>query len=369
MIVVSAAGVGLVNMMRNEYKTSAASEIRHNLNHATEFISDEARQAKRIIKSKDGIDTSSIPADEALPKNAQIVLAIELPNYRDQIIYYTAPADNPWLPPRVLYRWGPDINENGKYVEVDANGKPFDKVENVKSDTKKVTNVNWNHSPLADMLVATESVRDKDCDGWNQMPPEADFVDGFFVCVNNDENLVRLRMASEVVLTSYAGGKPEKEIYSTDTKIFARLGGENVGESTGSPYKFYPTTDGQPPKTVCEQTNCEVTVNEIKRPPSSDPNKPVPTECKGECYVSLPSSIRDLYEVTVTNIPAKKGDYVSIKAPAIHTDRGNTRRQTVEVLTNADSLPDGITLADNQVLYILTSISNKKVFHIIVTFN
>jgi hypothetical protein len=369
MVVVTAAGVGLVNMMRNEYKTSAASEIRHNLNFATEFISDEARQAKRIIKSTAGINIASIPANEALPENAQIVLAIELPNYRDQIIYYTAPADNPWLPPRVLYRWGPDIEKDGKYVEVDAKGAPFDNTNNIKSDANKVTNVNWNHSPIADMLVATVSVPDKDCDGWNRMPPEADFVDGFFVCVNNDENLVRLRMASEVVLTSHAGGKPEKEIYSTDTKIFARPGGENVGESTGSPYKISPTTAGQPLRTFCDQPTCKVTVNETKLPPSSDPNKAVPTECKNYCFVNMPSSIRDAYNISAYNMPAKKGDYVQIIAPSVFTDRGNTKRQTVEVLTNADSLPVGITLADNQVLYILTSLTHNKSYNFIVTFN
>jgi type II secretory pathway pseudopilin PulG len=41
LIVVSAAGFGLVNILRNEYKANAESEIRNNLNRATEFISDE----------------------------------------------------------------------------------------------------------------------------------------------------------------------------------------------------------------------------------------------------------------------------------------------------------------------------------------
>ena len=203
-VIVSIAGFGLINIMRREYNSTTESDIRNDLDRATEFIASEARRSERI--AKDQIDIVKV----SLPTAAEAILGLTLPNYRDQIIYYTIPATNPWIPPRVLYRWGPPLDVNGNYLlERDTT-------------TGQVINVNWVHSVLVDMLADNTHVTNRDCDnGWKAIPTENNERDGFYVCVKED-NLVRLRLTAIFPTTTSRNKKVSQNIYSTDLKIFAR---------------------------------------------------------------------------------------------------------------------------------------------------
>jgi type II secretory pathway pseudopilin PulG len=357
LIVVSVAGFGLVNILRNEYKTNAESEIRNNLNRATEFISDETRRAERIVKNEDDIvrpDVNRIPSD------AQMILALELPNYHDQIIYYTTSASNPWIGPRVLNRWGPPLDSNGNYELVNSSG---DSIPNGSSE--EVSNANWVHSALVDMMSDYGQVPDTDCDGWNRVPAEIDYVNGFFVCVNQRENLVRLRLTSEIPLTSTTttrDGKSivqDKAVYSTDTKVFVRsFVGDVSAANVGLPFVIDRSNPNRPVVIITRPTN----VGGREEPPNH--------RCNRSCDISTPR-IPDGVPIPTVYRPLDgvPGDYLNIEAGLVNTILGNTRRQRVEILTNRDALPSGITLTDRQVLYVLTDIRNRITYNFVISFN
>jgi len=331
LIVVSVAGFGLVNILRNEYKTNAESEIRNNLNRATGFISDETRRAQEIVENQSDIVR---PEGNRIPSDAQMTLALKLPNYRDQIIYYTTSASNPWIGPRVLHRWGPPLDRNGDYELVYSSGR--------------VTNANWVNSALVDMISDYRQVPDTDCDGWTRVPSEIDLVNGFFVCVNGgDRKLVRLRLNSEIPLTSTTttrdgrSTEQDKAVYSADTKIFARssVASANPGPSFIS---------------ISERTN----------PPLCSP---------GSCRIS--GGRGDFVAIPTISYPVRSGDTLIITAGNVNTLYGNSdlSEQKVEIFTNQDRNGQGVilypTLTNNQVMYVLTDVPERKTYNFVVTFN
>jgi len=348
LIVVSVAGFGLVNILRNEYKANAESEIRNNLNRATEFISDETRRAEKIVKNQ-----SEIVRPDSIPSDAQMILALQLPNYKDSIIYYTTSASNPWIGPRVLHRWGPPLDSNGNYELVDGSGDPIP-----NGSSEKVTNANWVNSALVDMMSDYGQVPDRDCNGWNRVPAEIDYVSGFFVCVNAAENLVRLRLTSEIPLTSTTTTRDgrsivqDRAVYSTDTKIFVRSSLSNVSDE-GSPFSI----SGPPDRPRVD----------ILKPGGAIVTEPT-NQCRpGSCFIATPR-IPDGRVVPTIHLPVGPGDYLNIEAGRVNTIFGNTSRQRVQILTNKDPLPNGTTLTNNQVLYVLTDVRNRITYNFVITF-
>ena len=372
LIVVSVAGFGLVNILRNEYKTNAESEIRNNLNRATEFISDETRRAQVIAENQDDIVR---PEGNRIPSDAQMTLALKLPNYRDQIIYYTTSASNPWIGPRVLHRWGPPLDRNGNYELVDRSGDPIP-----NGSSAQVTNANWVNSALVDMISDYRQVPDTDCDQWTRIPREIDLVNGFFVCVKpGGGRLVQLRLNSEIPLTSTTttrdgrSTEQDKAVYSTDTKIFARsedlaVNPNNLANS-GPPF-------------IVDRSNPDKPVVIITRP--SEPIFTEPTNFCNPNPDTFPScGVRTQRMTDPEWIPrgglplsVESGDSLILnianRLGSINTIYGNTGgRQRVEIYTSGDTLPRGITttLTNNQVLYVLTNTRNTFTFNILVTFN
>jgi hypothetical protein len=361
LIVVSVAGFGLVNILRNEYKTNAESEIRNNLNRATEFISDETRRAEIIFKNREDIVR---PDGNRIPSDAQMTLALKLPNYRDQIIYYTTSASHPWIGPRVLHRWGPPLDSNGNYELVDGSGDPIP-----NGSSEEVTNANWVHSALVDMMSDYRQVPDTDCDGWNRVPPEIDYVNGFFVCVNDAQNLVRLRLNSEIPLTSTTttrdgrSTEQDKAVYSTDTKIFVRSGTGAVSPACGSPFVVNRSNPNRPELNI----TCNTTPNIVQVNSSSSSGNNFCTNC----YVRNPWMPDPIHlPPTGLNLPARPGDTFLFTGPNFNTLYGNTGRQTVEIYTNQNL--QGTTLypnlTNNQVLYVVTDTRRRVTYHFLVTF-
>lgn len=353
LIVVSVAGFGLVNILRNEYKANAESEIRNNLNRATEFISDETRRAEKIVKNH-----SEIVRPDSIPSDAQMILALQLPNYKDSIIYYTTSASNPWIGPRVLHRWGPPLDSNGNYELVDGSGDPIP-----NGSSEEVTNANWVNSALVDMIIDYGQVPDRDCKEWTRVPAEVDLVSGFFVCVNDAGNLVRLRLISEIPLTSTTTTRDgrsivqDKAVYSTDTKIFVRSSLSSVvsPNNEGLPFSISGPPD-MPQLDVLKPGKIIV--------------KELTNECDpGYCTVATPT-IPDGKVVPTIHLPVGPGDYLNIEAGNVNTIFGNTPEQSVQILTNKDPLPNGTTLTNNQVLYVLTDLrpNSQITYNFVITF-
>lgn len=381
-IVMMIAGMGLVNMLRSNYKANAASEIRNNIDRTIEFVSDEVRRAEFIADDLSKVDSTAKDAIEA--KGGKVVLAVRLPEYQDQIIYYTKAAAAPWFGPRVLYRFGPPLATNGE----------FEKDDTYKNADGKYTAANWTHSPLIDMLVGEDQVTDKDCDpyrnnekpdnnrtndpaGWKMLPQEStdpsmmEKLDGFFVCVKGQ--LVMLRLNSTVPLTT-----KEKLTYNVDTTVYGRSA---LAGSTTTPV-YVPTGSGgtggsgspggsEKPPFECTGTSCTTTLMEppgaVRRDdPKCDSTKNV---CWEEIPVVVDKDASSKYAVKIeTSSEGKK--VINVIVPGINSKNGTNKYQSVELYIK-DTLPRtiDISLSDKQILYILKRYSLNTEYHVVITFN
>ena len=159
-VVVGVLGYGLFFMMNAEKREIAQNERRIELDRALDFISDEIRHAEKI--EPDGSSALASAPDFILPSGARPVLVLKMVNTSQRVIYYTLPADFPWLGPKIIRRWGPDLDLEGRYINVDAPQ-------------------NWSHEPLIDLIEDTAST--PNCPpGWSANPSSGAM--GFYACVD-----------------------------------------------------------------------------------------------------------------------------------------------------------------------------------------
>lgn len=181
-IVVTVTGIGLLNLSSSDIRNAAEKELITNFNRASSFISDELRQARRVLPETDSNPASTedlarvtIPnnASDPLPDNVTKVLGIVNPNFSTRIIYFTgAPrAKDRLIGPRVLYRYGPDLNANGTYNTASVG---------ISAVTDLIPNAN-------DSAVLSSLRRTCPC-GWTRIPDSNTNIDGFSVCVNSPSN-------------------------------------------------------------------------------------------------------------------------------------------------------------------------------------
>ncbi|GBF52816.1 hypothetical protein N0824_00665 [Microcystis sp. 0824] len=197
-IVISVAGIGVINLLRSDYRANAGTEIQNNLNRTLEFVSDEVRRAKIIADSEAAITSTQVPT------GARAVLAFQIPDpnnldgtLAEQIVYYTKEPENSLTGPRVLWRYGPNLDEDGNY---------------------DITSP-WQHSPVTDMLAA--AANNPNCPtGFTRIPALGN-VDGFFTCVRAGGGQVILNANAEVNLTTGDTDK-DKVKYSVSTRVSPR---------------------------------------------------------------------------------------------------------------------------------------------------
>ncbi|MFM7478972.1 MAG: hypothetical protein ACKO2T_25480, partial [Microcystis aeruginosa] len=147
----------------------AGTEIQNNLNRTLEFVSDEVRRASIIAKTETEITSTQVPT------GARAVLAFQIPNPNspgqilpNQIVYYTNGPENSLTGPRVLWRFGPDLDVNGNYIN------------------------------------------------------PADTVDGFFTCIRAGGGQVILNANAQVEMTTVTNGNRDKVNYSLSTRVSPR---------------------------------------------------------------------------------------------------------------------------------------------------
>jgi hypothetical protein len=191
LIAISLSGIGVTNLLRSNYQANAGTEIRNNLNRTLEFVSDEVRRARIIADSEADIVTTQVP--EARAAGSRVVLAFQIPDpnnpgqapLNEQIVYYTKGPENSLTGPRVLWRYGPNLDANGNYIT------PAD-----------ITT--WIRSPVTDMLAATAN-NPNFCDDhadFELIAADPGDVDGFFACVRGGGGQVILNANAQVNLTT-----------------------------------------------------------------------------------------------------------------------------------------------------------------------
>lgn len=216
LIAISVAGIGVTNLLRSNYRANAGTEIQNNLNRTLEFVSDDLRRARIIAETEDAITSTKVPT------GARAVLAFQIsdPNnpgqapLSEQIVYYTKGPENSLTGPRVLWRYGPDLDEDGNYITPD----------NIAT---------WIRSPVTDRLAdATNNLERFNCDpfqtdieiptGWKRIPAVRGEVEGFYVCVRDGGNQVILNANAEVEMTTVTNENRDKVDYSVSTRVSPR---------------------------------------------------------------------------------------------------------------------------------------------------
>ncbi|MFN4850525.1 type II secretion system protein J, partial [Microcystis sp.] len=201
-IVISVAGIGVINLLRSDYRANADSEIQNNLNRTLEFVSDEVRRAKIIPDSEAAIMT------DKLPEGARAVLAFQILNpsnpgqfLPNQLVYYTtSPGPESSLTgPRILWRYGPNLDANGNYDITSS----------------------WQHSPVTDML-AEDAVNPNCPTDFNRIPANPSSADGFYTCVRTGGDQVILNANAQVEMTTLTAGKRDKVDYAASTRVATR---------------------------------------------------------------------------------------------------------------------------------------------------
>ncbi|MFM7441188.1 MAG: hypothetical protein ACKO2V_21760, partial [Snowella sp.] len=169
-LVVSAAGMGVVFMTQKNMIASADGDIKYNLGRAVDFMSEEVKTAS-LIRSSVG----SINATNFSSTGKTVVLAISVPGVSQDIIYYTQAPGNPWLGNLAIYRWGPALDSSGAY-------------------TNATTPSAWTGQLLVDLIASAKASDDSGCpSGWSALPSA---TVGFFACVNSTNKMVEIHAAA-----------------------------------------------------------------------------------------------------------------------------------------------------------------------------
>lgn len=213
-IVITAAGFGLVAILQANKKAEAATNRRIELNRALDFMAEEVKMASNIEENV-AIDVqaslaSDFPSDCDVPSDGvDCALILQIPNVDQRIIYYVwRPADNsPWLGPKVIYRWGPNIDLNGNYTNPNNPSR-------------------WTVEPLVDLIEDSVPAPNPNCpSGWTANPPVPD-RDGFYSCVNSSGKVAEIYLRGKLtdsLTTNPSCGSDEKvPYYCIKTRVFAR---------------------------------------------------------------------------------------------------------------------------------------------------
>jgi hypothetical protein len=366
LIAILVAGIGVINLLRSNYRANADSEIQNNLNRTLAFVSDDIRRARIIADSEARIVSTRVPT------GARAVLAFQIPNpsnpsqpLSEQIVYYTKGPENNLTGPRVLWRFGPDLDNNGNYITP----------ENIGS---------WKHSPVTDMLAdATGNENRRDCDpfrpgtltGWQRIPADPNLVEGFYTCVSSGGRQVILNANAQVNMTTNEAVK-----YSVSTRVSTRATNE-IFFLTPPPAGETPTTTPTPtppydlinPSTrIPEETLPIVTVPATVNPEViQGPTCPDPS-CRVVTRPPNARSDRDGQQGAMgSTIQANAGDSIRIYVNGMSNLYGDDSSQTVDVYTSSSNLPQNINinLTNNQLLFVFTSLRNSQSYQVLVNIN
>ncbi len=329
LVVIGAAGFGLVSTMQAIITGKTQVERRNEVNRGLDFISDEVRLAKEI-NTDPSTAFNEAKADGKLtfnpPLDAEPVLALNIPGVGDEVLYYvSSPAtSNRWIGPKVIYRFGPPLDSNGQYTNKDNPSA-------------------WRAEPLIDR-VDDNSISLLSCtDGKIE-------AKGFAACVNINEKMAQLYMNGK-----FNPDPDDIEVYKATTNVFARAG-SNPGSETP------PSLPSKPPCSVVEgKLDCG---DDSDDDPGGDTKLTVQVlKSDYSCNLSgLKWAVKTEIEITKVNkdgplpdkpnvITIESGDdpkeiTISAKPDPVPTDP-NVIWDEVK-LRSVPELPGGVTSCDNE---------------------
>lgn len=358
-VVMTAAGFGLSSIMSADRTASAETNRRVELNRALEFIDDEVRQANAINR---------IPAPVASQPDAatveagtvQSILVLDIPGVSaGPVVYHIAQpkSTTPWLGPRAIYRWGPNLNNNGDYTDPSVtagwtNHAVVDLVEDARPNPNPVCSNSWVPSP------GTPNRR------------------GFYACIDPTRRIAELHLLGRV--TKALGNSTTYEVGS---KAFARANG--AGGAVGAFGLGGPGgVPGVPPGVLVPAGPVTASYRVIGGSITCGaggvtlPTKTSVSIDNGASYTQVSASgILNLPPLDSTNRVIVRGNLTTNACGSINTTHPSTNTTQVKALRNGDPVPsvqafgnqttidaylreyidpatNKISIADNEVIYL-----------------
>jgi prepilin-type N-terminal cleavage/methylation domain-containing protein len=186
-IVISMTGSGLYTLMQANHRTQIETTDRLELEQALAFMTDEIKMSKQVLNSI----TTHFQAASGSSRFKPILILSPSANsgLTHPIVYYIAdpPNSSVWLGPRVIYRWGPTLLQNGNYS--DGNNRDLTQLP-LGSPVTYYNEVVIDR--ISDRAATTANIA---CEpGYsNAIPIVADRL-GFYACIATDNKSVKLWM-------------------------------------------------------------------------------------------------------------------------------------------------------------------------------
>jgi prepilin-type N-terminal cleavage/methylation domain-containing protein len=190
-IVITLTGGGLYTLMMANQRSQIETTDRLELEQALAFITDEIKMSQQVMTNIPATPTqiNGFNPASGSSKIQPILVLNPAPNSGlvNPIVYYLAdpPNSSVWLGPRVIYRWGPTLLQNGNYS--DGNGKDLTQIPH-GSPVAYYNEVLVDR--LSDLVAAQANIV---CES-SYSYPAPNLVDrkGFYACIAPDQKSVKI---------------------------------------------------------------------------------------------------------------------------------------------------------------------------------
>jgi prepilin-type N-terminal cleavage/methylation domain-containing protein len=193
-IVISLTGSGLYALMNANQRSQNETTERLELERAVAFITDEIKMSQQIMMripapftGITGIKGFNPASGSSRIKPILVLEPSSNSRLKDPIVYYLAdpPNSSVWLGPRVIYRWGPTLLQNGNYSDGNDNDLTL---------TSGSTPIEYFNEVVVDRIsdqVATQANIGCEANYGTAVPSVAERL-GFYACISTDQKSVKL---------------------------------------------------------------------------------------------------------------------------------------------------------------------------------
>jgi prepilin-type N-terminal cleavage/methylation domain-containing protein len=210
-IVISMTGSGLYTLMRANHRAQIETTDRLELEQALAFMTDEIKMSKQVLTSLPLVDNFRAASGISTTNYKLILILSPAANsgLTYPIVYYIAdpPNSSVWLGPRVIYRWGPTLLQNGNYSDGDGHDLTTLPPRTPVTYYNEVLVDRISDLPAATANIACEPSYS------NAMPIVTDRL-GFYACIATDNKSVKLWM--------YKQSNPSVKSQSIDALVVTR---------------------------------------------------------------------------------------------------------------------------------------------------
>jgi prepilin-type N-terminal cleavage/methylation domain-containing protein len=192
-IVIGLTGSGLYALMNANQRSQIETTDRLELEQALAFMTDEIRMSQQVMTNIPSAPTSITGFNPASGSSRiQPILVLKpAPNsgLTNPIVYYLAdpPNSSVWLGPRVIYRWGPTLLQNGNYSDGDNHDVTQLPLGSSIEYYNEVVVDRMSSLVAAQANIACES-------SYSYAAPAVTTRLGFYACIAPDQKSVKLWM-------------------------------------------------------------------------------------------------------------------------------------------------------------------------------